>query len=938
MSFNIDAIIIALFLVINLAVGIYFGQGIKTIRDFAVGDRQFASASIAATIIATWISGSFFSVSISQLYREGVWFIPAALGDILSLLIISHILAPRMKQFLNHLSVAETMGALYGKQIRVVTAVTSIAQAVAMTALQIKVFASVFSYFFNFAPVTATIASSFVVICYSTWGGIKSVALTDVFQFFTFGLLIPLFAVFIWQSFGDMDKLVTALHTNPLLDLSELINYHDPKFFPNLCLMLWFLIPSMNSPTFQRALMARNTTQIYKSFNLAALGYAFIIAFICLIGLLILALEPNLDANSVVVYVVDHYAFPGLKGLTVIGIVAMVMSTADSWINVGAVIFSHDLCHSMGLKFKNELLISRIFTIFTGVASVIMVLSTPSLFKLFSLQANFYMPIITMPLIFSILGFRTAPYVMATAMFVGGLSVVLWRIYIMPHTGIDSVVPAMLANLLTFLGMHYLLGEQGGFVGNSNNLHLHAVRLQRQRRFAKLKTIISNLPQKIMNFSFIEYCNTHHYKSDLVYTYFALVSLFSVVTTVSLDGPVYEQHLVLIHSIQFITLFIVAIFLGNKLWPTSLRTKYFGLIWHIAIFVNLAFVSSLLVLISNLSQVSLVILIFDLTLIGILLNWQMALVMAVVGVWGAFLVYQAAYHPFTAEIDTLKLKIAYLLMAVAGFMIAFLKPKQEHQELLEEQKNYIDLKLSNQQKALREALDLKYEFLRNLEHETNTPITGITSMGMVLYDNFDKLSKEQIKAGLKDIAYSSTRLTSLVQNLVGLSKLMQDDYTLNMKKFNLTEVIYERLELCKKLYMDEEKNELQHVIFDDNTPITIEADKHSIEQLLDNLIINAIQYCPAGEIIISVRINQANEVEFSIKDEGIGIDKKELYDVFGVFVVSSRTKTPSGGRGIGLALCKKIVELHRGRIWVEQNPHKGVTFFFSLPKTVSKKG
>ena len=71
-------------------------------------------------------------------------------------------------------------------------------------------------------------------------------------------------------------------------------------------------------------------------------------------------------------------------------------------------------------------------------------------------------------------------------------------------------------------------------------------------------------------------------------------------------------------------------------------------------------------------------------------------------------------------------------------------------------------------------------------------------------------------------------------------------------------------------------------------------------------------------------------VEFSIADEGIGVPKEELYDIFGAFTVSSKTKTSAGGRGVGLALSKKVIDAHGGRIWVEQNPNKGVTFKFTI--------
>ena len=155
--------------------------------------------------------------------------------------------------------------------VRLITAISSIAQAIAMTALQIKVFATVFSHFFGVSSIYATCISSFVVIFYSAWGGIKAVTFTDVIQFFTFGIFIPLFLLFIWQVFGNTAIMLNAFQTNPLLDYSQLIDWHNSKFFPNLVLLFWFLIPSFSSSTFQRILMTKDTKQIHQSFKVAAL-------------------------------------------------------------------------------------------------------------------------------------------------------------------------------------------------------------------------------------------------------------------------------------------------------------------------------------------------------------------------------------------------------------------------------------------------------------------------------------------------------------------------------------------------------------------------------------------------------------------------------------------------------------------------------------------
>ena len=283
-------------------------------------------------------------------------------------------------------------------------------------------------------------------------------------------------------------------------------------------------------------------------------------------------------------------------------------------------------------------------------------------------------------------------------------------------------------------------------------------------------------------------------------------------------------------------------------------------------------------------------------------------------------------------IPSLEFKVVYLLLLVSSTLIMFLKPKQEYEELTEERVNYQACKIADQKEELNKALELKYEFLRNLQHESHTPITGITSMGEALYYSYDKLTEAQRKGYLKDIAQGSTRLNSYVNNLVDLSKLSSMNYEFNMEEVDLGDLVHERLEICKKLYIDDLSSDNQIFTLDIDDNVIISCDKHYISQVIDNIIINAIQYCAEGEIIIKLLQKEDGQVEFSVRDEGIGIPKGDLLSIFGAFTVSSYTKTPSGGRGVGLALCKKIIELHNGRIWAESDGNSWSVFKFTLTR------
>lgn len=208
------------------------------------------------------------------------------------------------------------------------------------------------------------------------------------------------------------------------------------------------------------------------------------------------------------------------------------------------------------------------------------------------------------------------------------------------------------------------------------------------------------------------------------------------------------------------------------------------------------------------------------------------------------------------------------------------------------------------------------------------PITGITSMGQVLFEKYKKLTEKQRLEGLEEIAKSSERLTTLVNNLIDLSKLSSMKYELNKKKVNLSYLVYSSLDACTKMYLN--GKELEFVTnIEDN--ITVTCDEYYIKQTLDNLIINAISYPEGGPITVNLKRDK-DTIEFSIQDEGIGIPIEELIRIFAPFTVSSKTRTPASSRDICLALCEKVIKLHSGAIKAGSDGMKGLTFRFSLLK------
>jgi Na+/proline symporter len=151
--------------------------------------------------------------------------------------------------------------------------------------------------------------------------------------------------------------------------------YKDLKFYGSLMLFIYFTLPALDPVTFQRILMAKHTNQVRNSFIYSALICLFMGVMACFIGIISLAHNPNMDPSNLIIYVIDNYSFVGLKGLVLIGIMAMGMSSADSYINASAIIFSNDFCNPLGIKIiQNELLLARICSCIIGGIAIFLVL------------------------------------------------------------------------------------------------------------------------------------------------------------------------------------------------------------------------------------------------------------------------------------------------------------------------------------------------------------------------------------------------------------------------------------------------------------------------------------------------------------------------------------------------------------------------------------
>jgi signal transduction histidine kinase len=196
----------------------------------------------------------------------------------------------------------------------------------------------------------------------------------------------------------------------------------------------------------------------------------------------------------------------------------------------------------------------------------------------------------------------------------------------------------------------------------------------------------------------------------------------------------------------------------------------------------------------------------------------------------------------------------------------------------------------------------------------------------MLHEGLGKYSEEQLKALSDEVYKNSTRLSSMILNMLDLATLNAKKIELQKKTINFGDMVEERVKRCRSIYLQGKPIDFRLVI---EPEVLVLIDPNYMRQVVDNLVINAINFSENGRIEATVK-KQKNTVTITIIDEGIGIAKEDIFDIFNPFKMGSNTESKAQGRGVGLALCKSAVEAHEGIITVENKSGK-TTFRVVLP-------
>jgi len=445
-----DLVIISLYLGGILLFGLWYGRGIKDLGDYAVAGKAYSAPIIFATLSASFIGGGFSMGNAEKVFRFGIMNIVALFGFSLSQILIARFIAPRMGRYEDAISVGDIMEKSYGTKAKIFTGFFALIACAGILGAQIGAMGHIFNVFLEIPKFHGILIGIGIVLIYVTAGGMKSVVGTDIVQFIFLIIGIPLTLILAVHYSGGISALV---HSVPAQHFSIPATGFTWTTF--ISLFLVFVVgETLVPPYVQRLLLARDVKAVSRGTLWSGIISIPFFMTSGLIGLSALVLNPGLDANLAMPFVVRTVLPVGVRAIMISAVIAIIMSSADSFLNAATVSFVNDIIKpmkSINLNPHQELRVARYFTIFLGIAGVIFAVKIESVLDILLFTYNFWAPVILVPLVVAILGKQATSrdFTVSAVCGIGGM--ILWNYILKQPWGFDGLVVGVVCSALGFM-------------------------------------------------------------------------------------------------------------------------------------------------------------------------------------------------------------------------------------------------------------------------------------------------------------------------------------------------------------------------------------------------------------------------------------------------------------------------------------------------------
>ncbi|MEH6625254.1 MAG: sodium:solute symporter family protein [Motiliproteus sp.] len=453
----LDLIGLAAYFVLLVVIGYLSSRQVKSSDDFAVAGNRITWPILFATLSASFLGGGASIGRAGKSFTEGYVFMFAASAFPLATVLAGLYIAPKLKRYIGAHTVGDIMAHHFGAPARLFTGLFSLIYCIGILGAQALAIGTVFNAITGIDVSTGIMLGMAVVLLYSTLGGMWAVIQTDVLQFIMLALFIPLTLMIGVQQVGGAEALIQRL---PDAHFSMMGDYSIGLFIS--IFIAYLLGETLVPPYTQRALAAPDSRHAKIGYTLAG-GFGFVFYFIsATIGLVALVLFPDISPDRALPELIRSALPIGITGLVLATLLAVVMSTADSYLNSSAVVFVRDIYQSFinpDVEERQRLWIERVVTLVIGAGAVVFALYATSIIDALLLSYALWAPTVLIPFLLAVLFDLSCSRAALWAMLAGALVTIFWKwgpLELQQLTGLSALIAGVITNLLVFTTVYRL--------------------------------------------------------------------------------------------------------------------------------------------------------------------------------------------------------------------------------------------------------------------------------------------------------------------------------------------------------------------------------------------------------------------------------------------------------------------------------------------------
>ena len=584
---KLAVIALFLFLLTNILISVYGSRCTATWKTHTLALRRFNTSAIVSSIVAVLYGGGLF-------YNElNAHYLLLLIGNAVGCFVIANILPHRLAFFCDSLSVAEVMGRLYGKKLRIVAAMCGVLSGIIVSAIQIKILAIIINSFFSIPMLHNVLFSAVFIVSMVRLGNMQSLTLVNTIRNIAFVLFIPIFVWLLWKMFVMQGFSKNLSLTLTIKDAWSTFMHNNNPWTGLIPYSIVLAVPSLYPAQVQCILMANSAKQIKNTFNYAGFFALSINLFVVWISLL---LSMHTSNSTMVDTLRAFIQYVDLQTILTISIAALSISTVGINIYSVSVLIANDL-QKLYLKRTPIAFNPQKYTMVVGLVAMFFALYTGSILELLLMARLIFLPV-SIPLLLALIGIYLHRRIVAVAMVLSGLTILLWPLYTRtPIT--SSLMPAMLVHLVTLIGGRLFFPN---YKRQADYQTLTAMMAKGATpTFAVIfRETLASIQIKIKKFHFFEYLESQLPKE---HTYYVLFSLY-IITNAYGSFHTFSNNLVWGPRLETLILFpsfIVATFLivYASVVPSKSWIRFTALIWQLSILYFLYMVGAGLLFLSG---------------------------------------------------------------------------------------------------------------------------------------------------------------------------------------------------------------------------------------------------------------------------------------------------------------------------------------------------